>query len=438
MRIKDLFRRARTEKKGFSIVLATTLIAAILFMSISLLSIVVIQRVTAQRYELAIRSLHIADAGIQKAIFCLNAVTDGTCGGVYGLNYAGETNQPLGGGTFTTTVTGSGDVRDVESVGLMPNGFSTTLRMHLERRLAASTDTTFDFALQVENNADIKPNAEIHRGPIYSNADISCGNNVIIEKDIFISKVGGLIDNCDIMGEAHADIIKKSDISGDCYYDVTFQASTCAGTQFPGSPTPEYREMPEFDTDFWRSEALKGGVISGDYEPLTGTTLGPKKIEGQLILHNNAVVTMTGPIWATGGVLIDNGSALRLDPSFLERSSLVLADDPTPGNALIYVENGAIIQGSGTEGSYILFVSTAAVDPAIEVRNNAEAGIFFATQGTVSLWNNASVIAVAADGAIMGDNAIINYGETSLSSFQLQLVDTYDPWRFDLGTWREL
>ncbi len=438
MTIREKLRGFRTEKRGFSIILATTLIAVILFMSIGLLSIVVIQRVTAQRYEMAIRTLYIADAGIQKAIHCLNATSGAECGGSYGPTYTGETDQPLGGGTFSTTVTGIGNDREIESVGTLPAGFSTTLRMHLNRRLAASQETTFDYALQVENNVDIKPNAEIHKGPIYSNADITCGNNVIIEKDIYVSKVGGWIDNCDIQGEAHADNIRKAVTSGDCYYDATFQSSTCGGNEYPGSPTPAYREMPEFDADFWRTEALKGGVIVGDYEPTTGSTLGPKKIEGQLILGNNVAVTMTGPIWATGGVLLDNGSTLALDPSFLERSSLVLADDPTPGDAEIYVENGAIIRGSGTEGSYILFVSTASTDPAIDVRNNAEAGIFFATQGGVSIWNNASVVAVAADGASMGDNAIINYSDSSLSDFQLQLVDTYDPWRFDTGTWREL
>jgi hypothetical protein len=439
MGLKNRFNLLFRRDGGFSIILATTLIAVILFMSIGLLSVVLVQRMTAQKYEMAIRTLYIADAGVQKAIHCLNATSAGVCGATFGPGYIGESDQAIGGGMFSTAVTGSGDEREIESVGSLPSGFSTTLKMRLDRRLAASQETMFDFALQVENNVNIKPNAEIHNGPIYSNADIGCGNNVVIEKDMYVSKVGGWIDNCDVQGEAHADNIKKAEITGDCYYDATFQASICHGTEYPGSPTPEYKDMPEFDADFWRSEALKGGVISGDHEPVTGTTLGPKKIEGQLILGNNVVMTMTGPIWATGGVLIDNGATIQLDPSFEERSSLVLGDDPdTPEGGVIYVENGAIIAGSGEEGSYILFVSTSTEDPAIEVRNNAEAGIFFATQGAVSIWNNASVVAVAADGASMGDNAIITYDSTSLSDFAIQLVDTYDPWRFDPGTWREL
>lgn len=437
MKIKDAFRRIRAERGGFSIILATTLIAVILFMSIGLLSIVVIQRVTAQRYEMAVRTLHIADAGIQKAIHCLNAASGAECGGTYGPGYVGETEQPLGSGTFTTIVTGSGDDRDIESIGRLPSGFATTLRMHLNRRIGASRETVFDYAIQSVTDVDIQNNAEVHDGAIYTGGDVDCGNGVVIDNDIYVSKVGGAIDNCDIAGEAHADVIEKSDIGGDCYYDTTFQSSSCGGTEYPGTPTPAPRDMPEFDVDFWRSEALKGGVIVGDHSPADGSVLGPVKIDGDLTISNGGVVTMAGPVWVTGDVLLDNNSTLRLDPSFLERSSLILADSPTLDN-LISIENNTFIQGSGTEGSYILFVSTAAIDPAIIVRNNAEAGIFYATSGSILLWNNSSVVAIAANGSELQGNAIINYDSSYLSDLSLQFVDIYDPWMLDPGTWREL
>jgi len=59
------------------------------------------------------------------------------------------------------------------------------------------------------------------------------------------------------------------------------------------APTPPPPALPTFDLDFWRSEALLGGTISGDYYPADGESLGPVVIDG----------TQSGVGAVTGGVV---------------------------------------------------------------------------------------------------------------------------------------
>jgi len=423
----------RGKNSGFTLVLSVAVIAILLYASVGLLSIAVMERQTAVKYHAGIQTLQIADSGVQKALFCLGADDGDGCDGSYGESYAGEAGIELGSGTFTTDITGSGDERELTSIGVIPGGYSTVLKVKLTRTPSAYTDTVFDYALMVTNGATISNNFTVENGPVYSAADIECGNNAEMEGDIFVSKTGGTIDNCDIGGEAHADRIIDSDIAGDCYYNDLWDKSDCGGTLYSGQPTPEARNLPMFDEPFWQAQAEAGGTISGDYEPTDGSVLGPKKIDGDLTLGNNVDVTLTGPVWITGSLYMTNNSTLTLDSSFGALSTVVMV------GGLIDVVNNAAFHGSGTAGSYILLYTSSTSDPAIEIRNNAGTAVYLAPYGGVKIWNNAGAVAIAAKYASLEQDGAISYDELGLpSDLQLRIETDGTDWEITPGTWRKL
>ena len=80
------------------------------------------------------------------------------------------------------------------------------------------------------------------------------------------------------------------------------------------------------DIDFWEASADYGGLIEGDLIATTGD-LGPVHITGDLTIPNGVTVTIQGPIWVDGGMYMDDGSVLQLDPEFERYGSVIIIGD---------------------------------------------------------------------------------------------------------------
>ncbi|KPJ84878.1 hypothetical protein AMJ57_05195 [Parcubacteria bacterium SG8_24] len=434
---RSIDRTARD--RGLALISTTVVMTVAFSLAVSLISFMLTSRQAAVRFEAKINSLQEAEAGIQKALFCLNTDTGAPCGGTFGTGYVGESDHSFNGGEFTVTVTGTGDRRLITSTGSAMPGQKTTVMAEAVMATQPYTETHFDFALLVTDQVGLDNNAVVDNGPIHSAADVECGNNVDILSDVIVSKIGGRIYNCDIGGDAHADELNKVDAGGDCYWRTDFINTACGGTVYPDEPTPPPPALPTFDLDFWRSEALLGGTISGDYYPADGESLGPVVIDGKLILDNNVDVIMTGPIWVMDEFEMVNNATITLDPSFGEMSSVIFADHPTENLGRIKIDNNAQLNGSGQPGSYILMVSTMADDTAIEVKNNAAGAVFLALEGGVKIDNNASLVAVAGRKVFMKNNAEITYDPDSLpQGLTLQTAGGSGYWELIPGTWREI
>lgn len=247
----------------------------------------------------------------------------------------------------------------------------------------------------------------------------------------------------DVGADAHAQVITDADIIGDAYYQ-TISGSTVGGTSYPGSNPPPTLDMPISDAviEDFKAAALAGGttVPPGGVLVISGQslTLGPRKIEGDLLLDNNAVVTLNGPVWVDGDVKLTNNSILQLDPSFGSDSAVVVADydaDPT-SRGKITVDNNAQINGSGDPGSYIMLLSTYSHvgDKAIEIKNNTAGAIFYSSDGTTLISNNAVLKEVVAYRLELDNNAAVIY-ESGLADVQFSSGPT-GGWVLKRGTWR--
>lgn len=209
-------------------------------------------------------------------------------------------------------------------------------------------------------------------------------------------------------GNAYANTIDSCAITGDAFYQ-TISASSVGGTQHPNSPDPAMENMPISDSNIsdWQADATAGGVINGNYNAVGVVSLGPKKITGDLTVANGADLTVTGTIYVAGNITISNSGKLRLGAGYGNLSGLVLTDGIiSVGNNAVFFTNGA--------GSYLMLLSTKTGE-AINISNNANTVIFYASNGEVAVANNVTLREVTAYKLGIANNAQITY-ESGLAS----------------------
>lgn len=243
------------------------------------------------------------------------------------------------------------------------------------------------------------------------NYEKSWVNNIPLSLDgffnLYIGGMNGLISGItvgeDSAGIAHANTITNSTVAGDLY------CQTGSGNNKPcdtsrADPIQVAMPISEQNIFDWKAEAEVGGTYSGNYT-IDGTSisLGPKKIDGNLIIQNGAILTITGTLWVTGNIVINNNVEVKLHPSYGLSDSIIIND------GIVDIGNGAIFSGSGTEGSYIMILSTSTSSSAITLGNNAGAIILYAANGTVNVSNNAGAKSINGNYIHLSNNSVIEY-----------------------------
>jgi hypothetical protein len=234
------------------------------------------------------------------------------------------------------------------------------------------------------------------------------------------SAFGYTISGSTIGGNASAYSISGSVIGGNAYY-TTISDSVVGGTQnpgYPGSPDPDTQPMPISQTqiDTWKAEAAAGGSIGSYLLDGTNTaSLGPKKITGDLDIRNTARLTLTGTVWVTGNVTLENSSVLQLHPSYGATSGVVVVDGTiTIKNSVVVCGSEGYNSGTGScnasNQSYVLLLSTSSADPAISFLNtSAIDGMLYAANGVLEIQNSATLKEASGYKIKMKNSATIIY-----------------------------
>jgi hypothetical protein len=391
--------------------------------------------------------LDIAEAGAELAVWKLNNQP----------GYTGEINTAYGNGTYTVTVSSEGPTTKLVKVdSYVPN--STNPISHRIVQLTAVVGTTnigFNYGVQAGAGGIKMDNNSTVNGNIYSNGNIIGDNNGVkiagtaisagatgkIDEvdDIDGNAVAHFIEDTSIDGNANAYSFLRSDadgnvdattisnctVGGTAIYD-TRVSCTVTGTATTPNPTnftdPAVEPLPITDEQIaeWEADAASGGTVGTQTIDGITTSLGPKKIVGNLVLTNNSVLTVTGTIWVTGNITLSNGTTLKLDPTYGALSGSVIAGLPGDTSAgFIDAENGAIINGSGTSGSYIMLLSERnnVSTTAIRVSNNASGAMFYAGHGVIEVSNNARGKELTGYKIHLNQGAVITY-ESGLANSQ--------------------
>ena len=391
------------QEKGAALLLSIILILSVsLIISLGLSSLTFHSLISARNKIKSIQSYYTAEAGIEDSLWRIKNEMQFSSPNTLIIGDSStsiEISEELIGGYWTITCQGDTNNR---------------IRKLTVDYIKATDEVSFYYGAQVGEGGVVMGNNSQIQGNVFSNGSILSGGGgggEVIDTAI-VALNGNIIETVNIGGDAYAYSCKDSDITGTLYYVAGGTITNCSyGSLVELTNEIEAEELPiplEQITD-WKDEATAGGIISGDYTLDGGETasLGPIKITGQMLIDNNSTLNITGLIYVEGNLLIQNGAILRLDDSFGSLSGIIISDGK------INIRPGVVIQGSGEEGSYLMLLSTNnSLDlnnPAIDVDNNAEAAIFYASNGLIYLHNNVEIREATGYKLALDNNAIISY-----------------------------
>lgn len=236
-----------------------------------------------------------------------------------------------------------------------------------------------------------------------------------------------------VAGNLYAHHIDTVSVAGGAYYQTI--NNVVASSYHPGSTDPVSLPFPisQAQIDDWKSQAEAGGVYSGDYTDCTGS-IGPSKIEGDFHLLNNCTVTITGTVWITGDMTLDNSNIVQLDSGYGGNGGVIIV------SGKILLNNGNELLGSGQGDSYMLTISeydgVDVNDAAIELNNNNIAeGIVYAGNGSVILNNSSDILEITGETIVLKNNIDIVYESGLANAFFSGSSNTF--WVMRDGTWQE-
>jgi len=238
---------------------------------------------------------------------------------------------------------------------------------------------------------------------------------------LWISGINNQITNTTIDGVGRAPAFVNVTAGG-----VACPNANCIVT----SDAPQSLPISDGVIQDWRYEAAAGGIINGDYAVSGSQNLGPTKINGNLTMNNNSILTVTGTIWITGGINTGNNATIKLSSGYGTNSGVIVAD------GIVDLSNNTIISGSGQAGSYLMVIG-AKNDPAgqvMDISNNTTAGIYYANHGRIHFNNNAGAKEVTGYGFDFDNNASVTY-ESGLANVHF----TSGPGgSFNILSWKEI
>lgn len=273
-----------------------------------------------------------------------------------------------------------------------------------------SAEVSFFYGAQAGEGGITMGNNSVIQGNVFSNGSISGGGT--ITNTATVANNGNSISDVDIGENAYTYSCIDADIENNLYRAPGGTIDNCDYDnliELESEIEPEQMPISQEQIIGWKDQASNGGTFSGDYT-IDGEeiiSLGPIKITGNLTISIGAVLNITGIIYVQGNILVNNNAVLRLDEDFGTTSGVIINDGK------INIQNGAIIQGSGEDNSYLMLLSTNnsldPADPAISVRNNAQAAIFYASAGVIHLNNNINIKEATGYKLALENNAVISY-----------------------------
>jgi hypothetical protein len=329
---------------------------------------------------------------------------------------SGSETITLNSSSVTTTVTTLvGGDKEIVSLGDL-NSFQREVTVTLR----AGDGAVFKYGTQAGQGGFVFQNNSHVSGSLYSNGDIVGSNGAYITGDAFVAGSTGTISNMRVgyggTGEAHAHTVTGSTITGNLYCQSGSGNNKACNTS---EDDPISQDLPITDEQIasWTADAVAGGTTSGNVTISSPTTLGPRKIAGNLTI--TSTLTLANTLYVTGNVNISG--TVKLSSSYGSNSGMIISD------GYITIGNGVIFQDSGTAGSYIMLLTNSNCDVsmsgapcngnnAIDVSNNSSISIVNAQQGTVYFSNNAGVKEAVGNKIILKNNVGISYGSGIIST----------------------
>lgn len=385
-------------KKGFSLLLAIIVVAAVLIYATSQFDRVKNFVRFGNNKVLYAQAQNLAEAGVDYALWQLNK----NAGNWY--SSGSEVAVGSNGAFFVTVVDTSPNVKTIQSTGYIPNSTNPRAKAAATTQAVISGQTVaFNFAAQVGTGGVIMNQSSQVNGNIYSNGNISAGAG----------------NSQTIDGEAYA--VGTIDSP-----PITITTNIIRQNQPPSN-------MPTVNYQLWKDEAAGGGTTTCsptcEISGIT-TSIGPQKYVGNLLISNQAEVTINGPIYVSGNITVRNGGTeVNLNENFGSNGTVIIAD------GTVTVEQGGSFNPTlANPPGYILVVTTSTLGSAMSIGNSGANAVFYALDGGATLSQTAQVNALVAKTLTMQNSATLTYA-TGLASAEFN-SGPGGSWQIKKGTFK--
>lgn len=384
------------QEKGAALLLSIISILSVsLIIGLGLSSLSFNSLISAQNKIKSIESYYAAEAGIEDSLLRLKN----------GMQFSSPNSLVVEDGSAV-----------VEASDLIGGSQTITSQGNVDNRIRklavtysiTSDEVNFFYGAQVGEGGIVMGNNSKIEGNVFSNGSISGGGE--ITNIVTVANNGNKIEDITVGEDAYVYSCSNANIEGTLYSVSGGTIENCDYDDIEILDNEiEPKDMPisEEQINEWKDDSILGGTISGDYTITESESLGPIKITGDLSIGISAALNITGIIYVQGNVTINNNAIIQLDSNFGSLSGMIISDGK------IKINNNVNVQGSGEQGSFLMMLSTNSStdlnDPAIDLYNNAEGAIFYASNGVIYLHNNMNIREATAYKLAMDNGAIISY-----------------------------
>lgn len=386
--------KALNQEKGFVAYLITILVLAIVgIISLTIFFSSLTEQKIIQNLTKGTQAYYGAEAGIEDALLRLSK--DLPLSDLYSLAVDGgvvevSISEEVGG---SRTITAKGNFLDrVRKVGVVYE--------------ISSEKISFYYGAQVGEGGLVMEDGSIVQGNVFSNGSILGKGKAQVTSTAIIAQDTNELNGLIVGKDAYVYTCRNSKIQGTLYSVDNFDCEAGSFSPLEESIATTSFPITQEMIDNWKEEALAGGVYTGDYilQGRETAFLGPQKVEGNLILKDQAKLYITGTLWVTGNVILQNKSRLFLDKdAYGSLSGTLVADGK------IALKDSAKALGSGNTGSYLLLISTSSGGAAIALQNDIEADLLFAPSGWLEVQDKAKTRMVSGYGIHLKNSAQIIY-----------------------------
>ena len=331
-----------------------------------------------------------AEAGVDDAVYRL----------VRGKSVPSSFSISLNGSVSTTTVSDVLGTKQVASSGEFLESFR-----FLNSILISGEGASFFYGAQVGDGGLVMDNNSRVEGNVFSNGSVDGDSGAVVTGSISVASSGNGIEGVQVQGNVFADECEDVEVDGVLHTNENDNCSYGSTQSLGVPPDPIPLPITTEDIQNWKTDAQAGGTTNVNIK-LDGSdtaTLGPRKIVGNLEVENSAILTLSGNLWITGNVIVKNSAQVKLSSSFGGGSGIIIAD------GTISLENNSISSGSGSAGSYLMYLSTNIGNSALNVKNDAKADIVYTSAGGIVVENNSDLKEVTGHRVQVKNNAILTY-----------------------------
>lgn len=166
-------------QRGQLFILSLIVVTLIMVNSVLIINNALTTKTSSNYSSSEVQAIHLAEAGIDKAIEALNR----TAG-----SYNGEAETQLGDGSFSVTVTSvDASNKFIDATGYIPNKADPRVRRTVRTQVVKGAGTSFNYGVQVgEGGLQMQNNARIN-GSVYSNGNIVMTNGSRIAGDAYVA-----------------------------------------------------------------------------------------------------------------------------------------------------------------------------------------------------------------------------------------------------------